>query len=305
MGDILLAGAGGQLGRTLLTLAAGRGTRMRGLTQRDLDITDRNAVLDAVRTLQPSAIVNTAAYTAVDRAENDREAAFAVNRDGASHLAEACGAADIPLIHMSTDYVFDGTKPVPYTEDDPPAPVSVYGASKLAGEETVRSRCPRHVILRTSWLYSMHGNNFASTILRLANEQDRLRIVGDQFGCPTLADDLAQAVLAISARLHEQPRDDRLYGTFHCAGAGVTNWHGFAVTIVALGLPAGVRKPAIEEIATADFPRPARRPANSALDCGRLAHAYGISLRHWEVALRETLHAGTEEAAVSSGARRQ
>lgn len=306
MGDILLAGAGGQLGRTVLALATDRGTRVRGLARGSLDITDRTAVLDAVRTLRPSAVVNAAAYTAVDRAESDRETAFAVNRDGASHFADACNAADIPLIHISTDYVFDGTKPVPYVEDDPPAPVSVYGASKLAGEEAVRGRCRRHVILRTSWLYSTHGNNFVSTILRLAQEQDRLRIVGDQFGCPTSAGDLAKAVLTISARLHEMPHDDRhFYGTFHCAGAGVTSWHGFATRIVALGLPANVRKPAVDAIATADHPRPARRPANSALDCGRLARAYGIALRHWEVALRETLHAGAEEAAVSIGARRQ
>jgi len=305
MGDILLAGAGGQLGRAVLTLATDRGTGVRGLTRRDLDITDRPAVLDAVRTLRPSAVVNAAAYTAVDRAESDRETAFAVNRDGASHFADACNAADIPLIHMSTDYVFNGTKPLPYTEDDTPAPVSVYGASKLAGEEAVRGRCRQHVILRTSWLYGAQGNNFVSTILRLAHEQDRLRVVGDQLGCPTSAGDLAGAVLTISARLRETPHEARLYGTFHCAGAGATSWHSFAARIVALGLPANARKPAVEEIAAADHPRPARRPANSVLDCGRLTRAYGITLRHWEVALREMLHAGAKEAAISPGARRQ
>lgn len=305
MGDILLTGAGGQLGRAILALATDRGTRVRGLTRRSLDITDRSAVLEAVRTLRPSAVVNAAAYTAVDRAESDRETAFAVNRDGASHFADACSTADIPLIHISSDYVFDGTKPIPYTENDPPAPISIYGESKLAGEEAVRGRCRHHVILRTSWLYSTHGHNFLRTILRLANEQDRLRVVADQFGCPTAAGDLAGAVLTISARLLEMPHDERLHGTFHSAGAGVTSWHGFAARIVALGLPADVRKPAVDEIATADYPRPARRPANSALDCGRLTRAYGITLRHWEVALRETLHAGVDEAAVAPEARRQ
>jgi len=206
------------------------------------------------------------------------------------YLADACATAGIPLIHFSTDYVFDGRKPTAYTEDDRPAPINVYGAGKFAGEEAVRRRCARHVILRTSWLYGAHGGNFVKTVLRLARERDSLRIVDDQRGCPTLAGDLAEAALAIAARLQAASAAE-LFGTFHCAGSGATTWFRFARRIVELASPAIGRKPAVEAIATADYPAPARRPANSALDCRRLADIYGLSLRSWEAALPEMLGA--------------
>jgi len=290
MQKIALVGANGQLGRAIALCAARSGLPLHCLTRAQLDITDRTAVLDLVGALTPAAIINAAAYTAVDRAESDEAAALAVNRDGPAHLADACATAGIPLIHFSTDYVFDGRKPTAYTEDDRPAPINVYGAGKFAGEEAVRRRCARHVILRTSWLYGAHGGNFVKTVLRLARERDSLRIVDDQRGCPTLAGDLAEAALAIAARLQAASAAE-LFGTFHCAGSGATTWFRFARRTVELASPAIGRKPAVEAIATADYPAPARRPANSALDCRRLADIYGLSLRSWEAALPEMLGA--------------
>ena len=288
MGKIALAGANGQLGRAIALRAAQSGIPLHRLTRAQLDITDRTAVLDLVGALMPVAIINAAAYTAVDRAESEAAAAFAVNREAPAHLADACATAGVPLIHLSTDYVFDGAKQGTYTEDDRAAPINVYGASKFAGEEAIRRRCPRHVILRTSWLYGAHGGNFVKSILRLARERDRLRIVDDQRGCPTYADDLAEAVLAIAARL-QAASDATPFGTFHCAGSGTTTWFRFARRIVELASPAIGRQPAVEAIVTADYPTPARRPANSALDCRRLAETYGLSLRSWEAALPEML----------------
>ena len=290
MGEILLTGASGQIGREI-TARASREFSVHRPARAAFDITNREAVQRLVGTLKPSIVVNAAAFTSVDQAETDQAEAFGTNRDGPAHLAEACAAAGIPLVHISTDYVFDGTKQSAYTEDDTPAPINVYGASKLAGEDAVRDRWQKHVILRTCWLYGIGGNNFVRTILRLAHEQDTLRVVNDQIGCPTFAGDLADAVLTIAASLRSEASGNRLFGTFHCAGAGTTSWHGFATKIVELAAPATGRKPAIQPVTTADYPRPARRPANSALDCHKLAETYGISLRPWQDALREALDA--------------
>ena len=196
--NLLVTGADGQLGRELLMRGRARGLAMQGCTRGDLDIGDRDAVLRAVATAGADIVVNAAAYTAVDLAEQERDRAFAVNAEGPRHLAEACAAHGLPLIHVSTDYVFDGTKPGAYSEDDPVAPINVYGASKEAGERAVRETCPAHVILRTSWVYSAHGRNFVLTMRQLAAERETLSVVADQHGSPTSAADLADAMLDVA-----------------------------------------------------------------------------------------------------------
>jgi len=289
--DILLTGAQGQLGWELQRRALAAGLTVDASDRDDLDITDAASVRARLAAVRPALVVNAAAYTAVDKAESDREAAFAVNRDGPANLARACAEHAIPLIHVSTDYVFDGSRPGAYTEDDPVAPLGVYGVSKFDGEEAVRTACPRHVILRTAWVYGVHGHNFVKTMLRLGRERETLRVVDDQHGCPTFAGDLADAVLAIAARLRagDVPADG--WGTFHCTGSGHTTWCGFAREIFSQVAPRGDRVPEVQGIASSEYPTPARRPANSVLDCSRLERVYGIRLRDWRPALAEMLDA--------------
>ena len=287
--DILIAGAGGQLGRQLAARAAAEGLSAEPWARDRLDISDRDEVLKAVEAARPKVILNAAAYTAVDRAESEAETAYAVNRDGPAHLAEAAERVGAALIHVSTDYVFDGTKRSPWTEDDPVAPLGVYGASKLAGEEAVRARLPRHVILRTAWVYDRTGRNFLTTMLRVGAERDHLRVVDDQHGTPTHAGDLAEAMLTLARAVLDGAMPADGYGTFHCTGGGATTWCGFARAIFAAAAPRLERVPTVEAITTDEYPTPARRPANSVLDCSRLARVHGIRLRPWEEALAETL----------------
>lgn len=284
MVDVLLTGADGQLGWEIARRAGD--LAVHAANRAALDITDPAAVDRMVATVDPRLVINAAAFTAVDKAETEAEAAQAVNRDGPAHLAAACARRDIPLIHVSTDYVFDGTKTGPYTEDDPVAPLGVYGASKLAGEAAVRAALARHVIVRTAWVYGVHGHNFVKTMLRVGADRDTLRVVDDQHGCPTFAGDLADALLTIARRLIA---GDGAYGTFHCTGSGATTWCGFARRMFELAGPRLARTPTVEAITTADYPTPARRPANSVLDGTRLAQTYGLRLRPWEDALADML----------------
>ncbi|MEX6509168.1 dTDP-4-dehydrorhamnose reductase [Jiella sp. M17.18] len=289
MSDILLAGAKGQLGIEVERAVREAGISLAAFDRSSLDITDRAAVMAVVRASGARVVVNAAAYTAVDKAESEREAAFAVNRDGAAHLAEAAADAGAAIIHVSTDYVFDGSKTGAYGEDDAVAPLGVYGESKLAGEAAVHRLCGEHVILRTAWVYSRHGQNFVKTMLRLARERDALRIVADQKGSPTAAGDIADAIVAI-ARLHlagAMPTGG--FGTFHAAGGGVTSWCDFAREIFRLSKPFLPRVPTVTPITTADYPTPARRPANSQLDCAKLKAVHGIALRPWQAALADVL----------------
>jgi len=285
MTTLLLIGANGQVGWEVSRRAPVAGVRCRSLTRADLDITNRDAVLREVEETQPRVVVNAAAYTAVDKAESDIEAAFSVNCEGPKFLAEACAEVGATLIHLSTDYVFDGKKRRPYREDDPVVPLGVYGASKRAGEEVVRERCPAHIILRTSWVYGVRGNNFVRTMLRLSEERETLRVVDDQRGSPTFAGDLGGAILKLvaSLRLGPWPRDN--FGTFHCAAQGVTTWCGFAREVFA---QAG-RKTVVEPIGTKEYPTPAKRPAYSVLDCSKLMKVHGVALRPWDVALGDML----------------
>jgi dTDP-4-dehydrorhamnose reductase len=278
----VVLGAAGQLGRALLSTLPREGRRVIGIRHEDLDISDRLTVLDTLAALRPDLVINAAAYTAVDQAESEPARAFAVNRDGAANVAEACFSIGVPMVQVSTDYVFDGRKKGPYREDDEPLPLSVYGLSKAEGERLIRDRHPRrHAIIRTSWLFGLHGRNFVKTIVAAAHERHELRVVADQRGCPTPADDLADAIFAVG----EAMRVDRtLSGTFHFAGAEAISWHGFADAIVSEIAPHLSRRPRIIPIATKDYPRGAPRPHNSLLDCRKLAQL-GIGQKSWRPAL--------------------
>jgi dTDP-4-dehydrorhamnose reductase len=286
--SVLVFGAGGQVGRELMQRPAPRGFATLGLTHAQADIADRKAVEEAVRRHRPDIIVNAAAYTAVDKAESDLDRAFAVNEAGPRNLAAAAQDIGAVLVHLSTDYVFDGRKTDAYVEDDPVAPSSAYGRSKEAGERAVRETTPLHLILRTAWVYAAHGSNFLKTMVRLARERKLVRVVADQYGTPTSAADLADAIFAILPRLAEK---DAALGTFHLTNAGRTTWNGFAQEIFAGLVRHGSPIPRLEAITTADYPTPARRPAMSVLDCKKIYGAYGIRLRPWQDGVAATLDA--------------
>jgi dTDP-4-dehydrorhamnose reductase len=245
-------------------------------------------VAGALDRIRPAFLVNAAAYTAVDKAESEPEATARANEEGPRVLAEAAARAGIPLVHISTDYVFDGRKAGAYAEDDPTAPLGVYGATKLAGEEAVRTALPQHVILRTAWVYGRHGRNFLKTMLKLAGERPELRVVADQRGSPTSADDIAAAILRVA---EAAGKGRARWGTFHFAGSGETTWHGFAARIVSEQAALTGKHPDVVPITTADHPTPARRPANSVLDSGRFAAAFGYRARPWEDETRRIVQA--------------
>lgn len=237
------------------------------------------AFLDAAR---PDVVINAAAYTAVDRAETEPELAFRVNSDGPRYLATWCEARRAALIHLSTDYVFDGHKDAPYVETDATKPLNVYGRSKLAGEEAIRSNLARHLIIRTSWVFSSHGSNFVKTILRLARERDELRVVADQRGRPTAARDLATALVKLCGLL---PSGSDGWGTYHLANEGEATWHRFARVVVERQRAKTGREPQVVPIASADYPTPAERPRNSVLDVTRFRKTFGFGLPPWQDSL--------------------
>ena len=232
-----------------------------------------------------SAVINSGAYTAVDRAEQDALMAFKINALAPAALAEATAALGIPLLHVSTDYVFDGSKRQPYVEDDPINPISVYGASKASGELAIRSIQPKHLILRTSWVFSATGNNFVKSMLNLV-DRSQLRVVADQSGCPTAAIDIARALRAIVIRMMTHP--DGLAGTYHFCGGEPTTWYEFANEIFALADMAGLNAPAVEAIESKDYPTAARRPTNSVMSSERLYRTFGIEPSKWREALADT-----------------
>ncbi len=282
---VLIIGHNGQVAQALD--ARGFGAVPHVALGRDVaDLTDVNALAHAFSLHQPRLVVNAAAYTAVDKAESERDLAFAVNRDGPAHLARLCATAGIPLIHLSTDYVFDGNRCGAYVEDDPTTPINVYGASKAEGEAAIRATLPAHVILRTSWVYSSTGSNFVKTMLRLAETRDRLTVVDDQCGSPTFAADIADAIAAIVEQILGGRAE---YGTFHLTGSGATSWAGFAREIFSRAARHGVRSAEVVPIPTRDYPTPAKRPANSLLDCRRIKRHYGIALPTWQVSLEHCL----------------
>lgn len=290
--NILISGADGQLGRELQKLRWPDGCKVRACPKGELDITDLGAVERMVGEGNYHWIVNAAAFTDVDRAESDRELAFAVNEDGPRNLAQACENNGAILIHVSTDYVFDGTNQDLYLEDDPMAPTGVYGASKAAGEGAVRGLLAQHIIVRTAWLVSAHGKNFVTTILRQASERDELRIISDQIGSPTTAGDLAQALGQIVAQLGTDAGDPAPgpWGTYHCANAGAASWFDLAREIVATAMPESEQAPTVIPISTGDYPTAARRPKNSHMCCEKIYRAFGIRMPAWDTAVRKLVH---------------
>lgn len=290
---ILLVGANGQVGHELRrslaplgdVVVTTRSGRLEGaIACEALDLASTDRIEPLVDRVAPDVVVNAAAYTAVDRAESEPELAMRINAEAPARLAAACARRGIRLVHYSTDYVFDGSATTPYSEDAPTAPLGVYGASKLAGEEAIRASGARHLILRTAWVYGLHGHNFLRTMLRLGAERDTLRVVADQIGCPTPA----WLIADVTARLLELAGDD---ATLNLVASGCTSWHGFAEAIFGQAVERGLlpRAPGVEAIGTSEYPTPAKRPAYSVLDTAALTARVGKPLPDWRDALSITL----------------
>lgn len=287
MTDVLILGAGGQVGRELTGLRWPAGMSVVGRDRAGCDLADAAAVARAVRDLAPKIVINAGAYTAVDKAESDVDQAYAVNRDGVAALAAVCADIGAGLVHISTDYVFDGSKIGAYVESDPVAPLGVYGASKEAGEQAIRAACPRHVIIRTAWVFGAQGHNFVKTMLRLGADRPELRVVDDQVGCPTPARAVARACQTAAVAMLGGAEDK--FGTYHYAGDRAISWRGFAEAIFDASQRRGGARPVVHPIATADYPTPARRPANSVLNSGRFQAAFGLAAADWAAGLAEML----------------
>jgi dTDP-4-dehydrorhamnose reductase len=285
---ILVAGKNGQLARCLRDSAVLRNVPLVAIGRRELNLENGEGIDRVMAAVEPSAIVNAAAYTAVDPAEAEPQRAFGVNCDGAALLADAAARRGISFIHVSTDYVFDGSQRSRYREDDVPAPLNVYGSSKLAGEAAVLEAYPGAVVIRTSWLYSPYGNNFVRTMLRLSETQPVVKIVDDQRGTPTSAADLAAAILAIVERLRSA-KGCSDGGIYHLAGEGETTWHGFAAAIFAGLARRGRRVPRLQAFTTAEYPTAACRPRYSCLDTSKAQRVFGVRLPPWRSSLEACL----------------
>ncbi len=285
---ILVTGGSGQVARALAAAAGARSVRVVGRPEFDFDAPD--GMIDVLRAARPSLVVNTAAYTAVDQAEDEPDAADRANHLGPGLIARFCADVGIPLIHLSTDYVFDGLKGAPYVETDTATPVGTYGASKLAGERAVMAAGGHAMVLRPSWVYSALGKNFVLTMLNAAKKTDTLRVVADQVGCPTSADDLATAILTITDRVGKG-WDARYAGIFHACGTGTTSWHGLAEAVFARAATHGMKPPTVIPIATADWPAKVTRPPDSRLDTGKLADVFGVRLPEWQEAVAKVVDA--------------
>ncbi|HEY2617152.1 MAG TPA: dTDP-4-dehydrorhamnose reductase [Acetobacteraceae bacterium] len=288
---ILVTGGTGQLATALAEAEPVRRLTVHRVGRPALDFDRPASIADVFAASAPALVVNAAAYTAVDTAEDDADAAFRANRDGPAELARLCQAAGIPLIHVSTDYVFDGRKGAPYVETDATSPQGIYGASKLAGEHAVLSACSRAIVLRTSWVYSPTGRNFVRTMLAAGQRSSQLRVVADQTGCPTSSQDLAAAILDVAARLITDGWHERYAGVYHAAGTGATTWHELATATFAVAARYGMVAPTVTPIATRDWPTRAKRPADSRLDCGRLAAVFGLRLPLWQDGLARAVDA--------------
>jgi len=285
---ILIIGASGQLGCDLVQQAFSCNVTVETPTRQQMDITKISQIEKTITKMRPSLVINAAAYTNVDKAETEPELAFAVNKTGIANLAQSCCERKIPLIHISTDYVFNGKKGKPYVEKDSTAPLGVYGQSKAEGEEKLRSILKAHIILRTSWLYGVFGHNFVKTILKLSQQNEEISVVADQYGSPTSATDLAEALLKMA--FHIVKKTKVFWGTYHYCGEGITTWHEFAGTILAMAKFYGsIRTHRVKPITTDEFPTPARRPAFTALDCSRIKKNFGIIPKPWQASLQQTI----------------
>lgn len=281
---IVVTGREGQLARSMAERAALTGIEVILVGRPEIDLANPDSLLAPIKAARPDVIVSAAAYTAVDRAETEEEIAAAINADGAGAVARVAASLGAPLIHISTDYVFDGKKTGPYVETDEPCPVGAYGRTKLGGERQVQTNAADHVILRTSWVYSPFGGNFVKTMLRLAETRDSVSVVADQIGCPTSALDIADAVIKVAQKLVQDP-DPGLRGVFHLTGGGRASWADFATAIFKEFQARGGKKVDVRPISTAEYPTPALRPANSLLSGDKLAHSYGLRLPDWKQSL--------------------
>jgi len=288
---IAVTGRTGQVVQSLLARAETAGVTVIPVGRPELDLAQPEGARQALANAQPNCIVNAAAYTAVDKAETEPELALRINGEGAGAVAAAAAALGVPLIQISTDYVFDGMAPQPWRESDATAPLSAYGRSKLAGEEAVMASGADSTILRTAWVYSPYGGNFVKTMLRLAETRDELGVVSDQQGSPTNALDLAETIIAMAKALVARPGDASLRGVFHVAGTGEASWADLAEIVFAASAALGGPSASIKRNATSDYPTPARRPANSRLDCSLLAERHGLRLPLWQESVRSCVAA--------------
>jgi dTDP-4-dehydrorhamnose reductase len=293
---IIVIGKEGQVARALSERAPNHDAKAVLLGRPQLDLADPSGIEDILIETGGDLIVNTAAYTAVDQAEAEPDLANAINGIGAGVVAGAAAAMAVPIIHLSTDYVFDGTAEHAYREDDPPRPLGAYGASKLLGEQAVASEASDHVILRTAWIYSPFSRNFVKTMMRLARERDEISVVADQYGSPTSAFDLADGIIAIGRNLLTRREEGRLRGTFHMTGSGSASWAEFASEIFRQSARLGGPVARVRPIATSDYPTAAKRPANSRLDCTKLAEVHGVTLPAWSVSLEPCVKRLIDEA---------
>jgi dTDP-4-dehydrorhamnose reductase len=276
---ILLTGGTGQVGQAVLLRAAKRGLDIVAPSRAQLDLTNAKSIAEMVASRPWSAVLNCAAYTAVDRAETDAELAEQVNAVAPAILAAETATRDIPIIHVSTDYVFDGASGAPYTEEDAVNPLGVYGRTKEVGESAVRTRNPRHAIIRTAWVVSAGGANFVNTMIRLAAERPEVSVVDDQIGCPSSALDIAEALLVVAEQLHEQS------GTWHFVNSGDASWYDLAARIFANMDRRGLPTPVLKAIPSSQYPTPAKRPSNSRLCTAAIQRDFGIKPRHWHEAI--------------------
>tara|TARA_R110000772_G_scaffold146645_1_gene256852 strand:- start:36229 stop:37143 length:915 start_codon:yes stop_codon:yes gene_type:complete len=283
---LLVTGANGQLGQCLADQLKTQNIAHTLLSRQDADINDTVVLEKIIADKGVTAIINAAAYTAVDKAESEPDLARRVNVDGPTALAKLSARFDIPLLHVSTDYVFDGNQQTPYVETDATGPTGVYGQTKLDGELAIQRHATKYIIMRTAWVFSEYGNNFLKTMLRLAKERDTLGVVADQVGCPTYAGDIAQALISVARQLHEREEQhlpDARYGIYHYAGDEAVSWHGFAMAIFEQAYMQGIiaSRPTVNAITTAAYPTPAKRPAYSVLSTVKLSHDYGVDASDW------------------------
>lgn len=286
---ILISGAQGQVGKELAAIANKRNYNVIAASRNELDVTQEHDVVAFISEHAPDIVINAAAYTAVDKAEEEQDRAYAINHDGAKNLAIACSKQQIPLLHISTDYVFDGSKTEPYNENDNVSPLGVYGLSKWQGEQAVRQQLAEHILLRVAWVFGAQGNNFVKTMLRLAKERDELNVVADQFGGPSPAKNIAETLITLAERYQ---KDKTLpWGTYHYCGAAKTNWCDFAKEIFNQANEKKLINKVVQvnPITTAEYPTPAKRPKNSMLDCSKIKDTFGIDMPEWKNALSEVL----------------
>jgi dTDP-4-dehydrorhamnose reductase len=286
---ILVTGAYGQLGSELVKQGNEKGFQVLETDRNELDITKQDEVTSYINAHSPDVIINAAAYTAVDKAEQESNLAFAINRDGPAYLSTECARSNIPLLHISTDYVFDGNKSKPYSEEDHPEPQSIYGKSKLEGEQAVEETLDQYIILRVAWVFAAVGNNFVRTMLRLGGEREELKVVNDQIGGPTWAGDIASVLLSIVKQY--QRGNEITWGTYNYCGKPETSWSGFANMIFKEAVTLGMldKAPMVHEISTSEYPTPAKRPQNSVLNCQKIQTNFGIEQSDWRTGIINVL----------------